>query len=377
MSENLESHDELVCSECGRVLEEDQGREFDGRLLCDDCYRGGTVLCDHCGNRVWREDSEGDGDRVLCFHCYSNYFTTCDGCGLLIPNDEAYYDGDDDERYCRECFYKKRSIPIKPYNHKPDPIFFGTDSSLFLGVELEIDGGGEYNDNAEQILSVANSTEERLYCKHDGSLCDGFELVSHPMTLEYHRDKMNWKSVFDEAISLDYLSHCTDTCGLHVHVNREYFGELPSEQEACVGRIVFFVEKHWDDLVRFSRRKSANLNRWAARYSTISPTAKETYKKAKDSRAGRYVAVNLTNYDTVEFRFFRGSLRYETFIASLQLVALICELARSCTDRDFEEMSWRDFVLRVDREHMPELIAYLKIRQLYVNELSDAVEQEV
>jgi hypothetical protein len=40
-------------------------------------------------------------------------------------------------------------------------------------------------------------------------------------------------------------------------------------------------------------------------------------------------------------------------------------------------MSWRDFVLRVDREHMPELIAYLKIRQLYVNELSDAVEQEV
>ena len=97
MSENLESHDELVCSECGRVLEEDQGREFDGRLLCDDCYRGGTVLCDHCGNRVWREDSEGDGDRVLCFHCYSNYFTTCDGCGLLIPNDEAYYDDDNDD----------------------------------------------------------------------------------------------------------------------------------------------------------------------------------------------------------------------------------------------------------------------------------------
>ena len=296
---------------------------------------------------------------------------------LLIPNDEAYYDGDDDERYCRECFYKRRSIPIKPYNYKPDPIFFGTDSSLFLGVELEIDCGGEYNDNAEQILSVANSNEERLYCKHDGSLCDGFELVSHPMTLEYHREKMNWKAVFEEAISLDYRSHNTDTCGLHVHVNRDYFGELPSEQEACVGRIVFFVEKHWDDLVRFSRRKSANLNRWAARYATISPTAKETYRKAKDSRAGRYVAVNLTNYETVEFRFFRGTLRYESFIASLQLVVLICELARSCTDRDFECMSWRDLVLKVDRERMPELIAYLKIRQLYVNEPSDTAEQEV
>jgi hypothetical protein len=40
-------------------------------------------------------------------------------------------------------------------------------------------------------------------------------------------------------------------------------------------------------------------------------------------------------------------------------------------------MSWRDFVLRVDREHMPELIAYLKIRQLYVNELSVTAEEEV
>jgi hypothetical protein len=70
-------------------------------------------------------------------------------------------------------------------------------------------------------------------------------------------------------------------------------------------------------------------------------------------------------------------LRYETFIASLQLVSLICELARSCTDWDFEEMSWRDFVLKVDRERMPELIAYLKIRQLYVNELSVTAEEEV
>lgn len=377
MSEKLENREELVCFECGCVLEEDQGREFDGRLLCDDCYRGGTVLCNHCGNRVWREDSESDGNRVLCYHCYSNYFTTCDGCGLLIPNDEAYYDGDDDERYCRECFFKRRSIPIKPYNYKPDPIFFGTDSGLFLGGELEIDGGGECNDNAEQILDVANPDEERLYCKHDGSLCDDFELVSHPMTLEYHRTKMNWREVFEEAISLDYRSHNTDTCGLHVHVNRDYFGELPSEQEACVGRVIFFVEKHWDDLVLFSRRKSANLNRWAARYATISPTAKETYQKAKDSRAGRYVAVNLTNYKTVEFQFFRGTLRYETFIASLQLVTLICELARSCTDRDFEEISWRDLVLKVDRERMPELIAYLKNRQLYVNEPSDTAEQEV
>ena len=117
-----------------------------------------------------------------------------------------------------------------------------------------------------------------------------------------------------------------------------------------------------------SRRKAENLNRWAARYATISPTPKETYKKAKEKYAGRYVAVNLTNYETIEFRLFRGTLRYETFIATLQLVSEICNTAISLTDKEMENLSWSDFVLRIDKEKRSELIDYLKLKQLYVNE---------
>jgi hypothetical protein len=79
----------------------------------------------------------------------------------------------------------------------------------------------------------------------------------------------------------------------------------------------------------------------------------------------------------VEFRLFRGTLRYETFIATLQLVTLLCELARKLTDREFEGMSWRDFVLYINETSMPELVSYLKNRQLYVNEPTLAAEQEV
>ena len=366
-----------ICNECGRELNPDEGRLFDGQHLCDECYRARTVCCDHCGERIWREDCESDGNTVICNRCWSDHYTTCDDCGALIPNDEAYWDGDGDDRYCRECYYKRRRVAIKSYNYKPDPIFYGSDSDLYLGVELEIDHGGEDNENATQILEIANHKDEHLYCKHDGSLSEGFEMVSHPMTLAYHKEKMPWAEIFTEVMSMDYLSHCTETCGLHVHVNRDAFGETSDEQETCISRIVFFVEKHWDDLVRFSRRKLSNLNRWASRYATISPTAKETYKKAKDSHAGRYVAVNLSNEETIEFRLFRGTLRYETFIATLQLVTLICELARKLTDREFEEMSWRDFVLYINETSMPELVSYLKIRQLYVNEPIPAVGQEV
>ena len=60
-----------------------------------------------------------------------------------------------------------------------------------MGVELEIDGAGELDSKASQILDVANRGGlELLYCKHDGSLDDGFELVSHPMSLEYHCHQM-------------------------------------------------------------------------------------------------------------------------------------------------------------------------------------------
>ena len=185
---------------------------------------------------------------------------------------------------------------------------------------------------------------------------------------------MNWFDVFEKATQMDYRSHNTSTCGLHIHCSRSSFGKDYDAQEKAVGRIVFFVEKHWNELVKFSRRTPENLNRWAARYATISNTTEETYKKAKDKNMGRYVAVNLTNYDTVEFRLFRGTLRYKTFIATLQLVDEICQSAIYMTDKEMEELSWSDFVSKILPKKF-ELIEYLKAKRLYVNELSEESEE--
>jgi saccharopine dehydrogenase-like NADP-dependent oxidoreductase len=90
---------------------------------------------------------------------------------------------------------------------------------------------------------------------------------------------------------------------------------------------------------------------------------------------GRYVAVNLENEQTIEFRMFRGTLRYRTFVATLQLVHEICMLAIKLTDQDLESMSWCDFVSRIDREEKKELIEYLKTKRLYVNELAEEREE--
>ena len=190
------------------------------------------------------------------------------------------------------------------------------------------------------------------------------ELVTHPMSLDYHLHEMPWAAVLDEAKRLDYRSHSTNTCGLHVHISRMAFGCTYETQEECIARLVFFVEKFWPELLRFSRRTQGQLNRWAARYG-MKLNPKDQMYHAKNSCAGRYTAVNLTNADTVEIRLFRGTLKLNTLTATLQLVDHLCEVAVSMSDQELQDMSWFDFL---DQITELELIQYLKERRLYVNE---------
>ena len=78
-----------------------------------------------------------------------------------------------------------------------------------------------------------------------------------------------------------------------------------------------------------------------------------------------YTSVNLTNADTIEFRIFRGTLKYNTLIATLQLLDRICDVALFLSDDEIKAMSWTTFVSGCTA---PELVQYLKERRLYVNE---------
>ena len=356
-----------TCEFCEARLTAETAKQFDGKILCEHCLEEYTTLCDCCLDRIWRADIEGNHIYTLCRYCYENNYVFCTACGTLIHNDDVHYTDDNDEPYCQECYDKKSCECIRNYHYKPSPIFYG-EGPLFMGVELEIDHGGESDYNAEKIIFLANQDEERIYCKHDGSLDDGFEVVSHPMTMDYHRNEMNWNEILAKAVEMGYTSHNAGSCRLHVHCSRRFFGDDYDEQELAIGRVVYFVEKHWSELVKFSRRTTGSLNRWAAKYATISETILETYQKAKNRDLGRYVAVNLTNFSTVEFRMFRGTLRYETFMATIQLVDEICRTALKLHDFQMENLSWSEFVQQIDAKAKPELIAYLKSRRLYVNE---------
>lgn len=106
------------------------------------------------------------------------------------------------------------------------------------------------------------------------------------------------------------------------------------------------------------------MNRWAARYG-YENDPKAILDKAKKDSKGRYAAVNLQNYHTVEFRMFRGTLKLNTLIAVLQMIDKICNAAVLMSDEQIRKLSWSDFAAKITE---PELIQYLKERRLYVNE---------
>ena len=363
-----------ACDSCGRVPTEATLIPFDGQLLCPDCLEQATVLCSHCGSRIWNEENAGDDHAPLCQHCYDNYYTSCTRCGRLIPEREALYrDGDDcEEPFCSACWEQQGcEVAIHDYYFKPTPIFYG-EGPRFFGVELEIDGAGEAPHHARELLNIANETEERIFIKHDGSLDDGLEIVTHPMTLTYHETQMPWQSLLDASRAMGYTSHQARTCGLHVHISRAAFGETETKQDAAIARILYFFEKFWDELLKFSRRTPRQLERWAARYGYKEQPRDILEHVKKGCHGGRYTCVNLQNTDTVELRIFRGSLRCSTLIATLQMVDRICDTALHLSDQELQSLSWTTFATGCQA---PELVQYLKERRLYVNDPVDAKEE--
>lgn len=359
------------CELCGEIVPADELVEVsNGDMICSRCASEETVICERCGARVYTDDAENSDNMTVCRSCFDNYYTRCENCDAIISYSEAYTAHGCD--YCCDCYNSLfTNGGIRNYSYKPNPIFYGSGSRYF-GVELEIDKGGEDDDNANDLMDIINADDKLIYCKHDGSLNNGFEIVTHPMTLDFHMHRMPWAKLANKAISMGYRSHQPGTCGLHVHVNRDSFGDTLDKREGNIARVLYIVEKYWGEMLRFSRRTEAQLNRWAARYG-YKDSPNEFIDLVKNYGEGRYSSINLCNSNTIEFRIFRGTLKYNTIIATLQLVNHICDLAVTASNETIHSLTWSSFVLDYCTE--PELIQYLKERGIYVNEPIESEEE--
>ena len=303
----------------------------------------------------------------VCDWCYDESWYTCDGCGCLVRADDVHtIDGYD---YCEACAEEMESATIHDYSYKPDPDFHHTQEDfthgtpLYMGVELEVDKGKDPEKLAEEL----QDNVPEIYCKHDGSLEDGVEIVSHPCTLAYHMNELDWEWIRKKCCEYGFTSHDAGTCGLHVHVNRNFFGNTQTEIDLNIAKAVLLVNRFWEShMIPFSRRTEEQLNHWASKNEiTLEDDDNDATlaSKARDLRhKGRYYAVNLRNANTIEFRLFRGTLKASTFNATLQFVDTLCRFAKELNVNDINKTTWEDIFRDVD---YPDLIDYLTKRTTF------------
>jgi formylmethanofuran dehydrogenase subunit E len=349
-----------VCEDCDELVHEDNIVTVDGnRYVCWSCANG-YYTCDHCHELFDLDNIAVDTYYItLCTECYEEDYFTCAGCGEIYRlEDSEFVDGC---LYCRSC--ADSYTCILSYGTKPTPVFFGG-GKVGYGVELEIDNGSNRQDAAWDIRAAG---KDHIYLKEDGSLtCDGFEIVTHPATLDYHVNCFPWEDICRTALSYGYRSHDTSTCGLHIHASRDLFGVTQIEQDLTIAKIMLLIDRWYDSyIVQFARRDLAKMRQWADKPNAGIQPEDEDYdavQKSKKLVGDRYRAVNLCNRHTVEFRFFRGTLKRDTIIASIQWVDTIIQYCRKTQLQDLFKVTWEDIFGNTG--HV-ELTKYLRQRNLY------------
>lgn len=366
-----------ICKNCGKEVV--YGKFVQGDLYCDECFRdmvdnAEVYHCGECGGLFYSDDLSyiKSEDIYVCDSCYNRYFTECNDCGEVfrytdmysVTDSEGYgnYVCDDcirdyeicddcgryfryydnfnhDDYICDEC-YEERHINdslIREYHDRPDYVYFTENGSSwrignenYIGSEIEIETESCKLYNEEIAEEVKMTMGERCYFNSDGSLNEGFEIITMPHTYEAVINSNEFKNMFDELIEFGAKSHDTSTCGLHFHFSRTFFGDTYEEQQEQIVKLVQFFDDYYDELVKFARRRYSECDEWAKksaaneyRMDEINKTKnqkekKEVYKNTYLNDL-RYRAVNLTNSNTVEIRICKGTLLYSTYIASMDL----------------------------------------------------------
>ena len=177
-------------------------------------------------------------------------------------------------------------------------------------------------------------------CERDSSIGNGVEIISQPMTWKWFMNHLDtFKELLNLCVESGFDSHTGDLCGLHVHIGREALCGFDNNnrslnQNSVITNINYIMERYQNELFKFSRRTLNSYRHWcSSRTDLIDLNGhkfidKERIGEASNDITDRYYSLNLCNEKTIEFRFLRGTLKWETFFISLNLLKNIIENSR-------------------------------------------------
>ena len=278
------------------------------------------IICADCGDLSYRDDSiyiDSRGDWVGdC--CRDNYIYH-EGHDEYYHEDE--YPEDEEDRY-----------GVFPYDYDvTQQLEFQSANNETRHISTEIETERRNDCPSDIVHDIHNTMSGFALCKHDGSLENGFEIVTAPATLSVHKDR--W-SKFCEKNYADHLSSWnTATCGMHIHVDRASLTPLD------IGKLLVFVNgtRNAEFIKKIAGRDS---RQWSAK----------KFKRVKDAlnRSDKYEALATHKPKTIEFRIFRGNIAKQGILRNLEFVDALCNFVGTVgMDRDTDtvnRLSYTNFI---------------------------------
>lgn len=343
-------------------------------MFPDDSFQG----CHDCSSINMLDDtySAYDGDYRIGECCRGDYHWS-DRRDQLVRNDD-YEDEEEEENTSVIGDYHSSKNYL---GHIPSAYDKRT-TRVLVGMELEMEIGNDYerHNRAELLLENVgryNAPDGHGYdyarCENDGSLDYGFEMVTGYTGLDVHASQLAFfKNRFYGA-----TSHNANTCGLHVHVCKAGMSLLHAS------KLVLFINDPSNiALVRSLARRTEssysqikdkkNDRAWitdavrVARPAGNSITDRLTAPRRKHNalrclNSSRYEALNFNNDNTVEFRLFKGTLKYETIMACLEFSFISWFFARDTSQTQLTTDNFLRYIcLENNRRDTRFLRAYLE-----------------
>jgi len=289
-----------------------------------DCYECGTTIsgCLPCNEETWALSSfvVNDGSTI------SGRCARCAGVDTNLGE------------------YSQHKKKLNPYTYKPVPMFKRTESdlekrALHFGTEVEIEMAGKHDDVKAALSKIGEADKEYglFYCKQDACIKNGFEVVSHPFTLNWmnqHRD------AFDSMFNLSEVMQGFEatSCGMHIHMSADAFTDL----QMFKFMRWFYVNREY--IRALSRRPKGKLEGWA---SMKVPDDKKMLSYALDKSKGMdtgRAALNVGSRQTIECRIFRSTLSPTTYYGNIEFLQSLFDYTRNSGIKNTRFAPYMEFV---------------------------------
>jgi hypothetical protein len=318
-------------------------------------------------------------DNDVVVETYDTNILMARDAAYFCDNNEEYYEHEPDDEYDddnepaeqdadRLMSYSTNVLDLLNKDASFESSAFG---EFHMGIELELATSGSIYEAVTDLRDQLG--EDYIICKNDGSLPQGgIEVVTTPRGLADHIKRFKaWQ------VSSEYRAWNTGQCGMHVHIDSRAFTRM------TLGKFIVFInaEKNAEFIRKIAGRHPLRDSQAQSYCAAEGQQVLDNPSKAlKGKSTNRYYMVNTTclrkveaerlgvqyvgerNFNTIELRIFRASLKKERLLAQIEFTHAVVMFCRIASMRDLDGVSFLKWLKATDNRY-PHLADWYGIRR--------------